>query len=217
MSNRPMSTPTQYWLACDGCTRTTRHLVLHNQNDPIFEDEDMCTGYIRWSIVQCQGCMGFSFLRRTEETYGTDFDGEPLESIKDELFPRRIVGRPLLKDAYFLPSTVRHIYFETRNALCNDMLVLAGIGIRALVEVVCKEKNAIGANLEKKIDSLVTLGLLTQEGATILHSLRIMGNQAAHEVKPHPMSELNIAFDVVEHLLPGLYILPKKAEDLPKP
>jgi hypothetical protein len=45
---------------------------------------------------------------------------------------------------------------------------------------------------------------------------RIMGNVAAHEVKPHKENELNTAFDVVEHLLVGVYLLPAKAAILPE-
>jgi hypothetical protein len=60
------------------------------------------------------------------------------------------------------------------------------------------------------------MGVLTNDGATILHSLRNMGNDAAHEVKPHREEELKVAFDVVENLLESVYLLPLKAKKLPK-
>jgi len=60
------------------------------------------------------------------------------------------------------------------------------------------------------------MGVLTKDGADILHSLRNMGNDAAHEVKPHSEVELNVAFDVVENLLENVYLLPQKAKKLPK-
>jgi hypothetical protein len=46
------------------------------------------------------------------------------------------------------------------------------------------EKAAAGNSLEKKIDDLVTKGVLTLTGAETLHSMRILGNEAAHEVNP---------------------------------
>jgi hypothetical protein len=58
----------------------------------------------------------------------------------------------------------------------------------------------------------VGLGVLTQDGADILHKLRTLGNDAAHEVKPHSLQELGLAFDVVDHLLLGVYILPDHAK-----
>ena len=43
-----------------------------------------------------------------------------------------------------------------------------------------------------------------------------MGNEAAHNVKAHTQTELNLAFDVVEHLLKTVYILPQQTKRLPK-
>jgi hypothetical protein len=85
-----------------------------------------------------------------------------------------------------------------------------------LVEVVCKERKAPGKDLQKRIDGLVENGDLTAAGAAILHSIRTMGNEAAHEVKAHASEDLSTAFDVVEHLLMGIYILPAKASKLPR-
>ena len=51
--------------------------------------------------------------------------------------------------------------------------------MRALVEAVCMEKSASGNNIEKRIDDLVNKGVLTTEGADILHSIRLIGNKAA--------------------------------------
>lgn len=62
-----------------------------------------------------------------------------------------------------------------------------------------------------KIDYLVKQGVLTTEGATILHKIRTLGNNAAHEVKPHDYVELGLALDVIDHLLQGVYILPYHA------
>lgn len=90
------------------------------------------------------------------------------------------------------------------------------MGIWALIEAVCKEKDATGSSLQQKIDSLLELGVLTLSGAQILHCLRIMGNQAAHEVTPQDEKDLGVAFDVVEHLLLGVYLLPQKAAELGK-
>jgi hypothetical protein len=59
------------------------------------------------------------------------------------------------------------------------------------------------------------LNLIIQTEAEILHDLRFMGNKAAHEVKAHSTQELNLAFDVVEHLLKTVYILPEQAKRLP--
>jgi hypothetical protein len=63
----------------------------------------------------------------------------------------------------------------------------------------------------EQIDDLTKQGVLTTDGAAILHKLRTLGNTAAHEVKPHTQKQLGLALDVVEHLLMGVYVLPARA------
>jgi hypothetical protein len=169
-------------------------------------------------IVQCRGCRLLSFRKNWKSTDDTTYDSEGNESLDDHaaLFPPRIAGRQLIDDVWHLPKRIQNIYMETYSALCNQLRVLSGIGIRALVETVCKDKAAVGKNLKEQIDNLVVLGILTRDGADFLHSLRIMGNNAAHDVEPQTEDDLDIAFDIVEHLLQGVYLLRIKASKLPK-
>lgn len=204
------------WLACETCLGATRHRLLHSINEAIWDGPDYRIGTVTWSIVRCEGCETYSFLSINEEMYGSDHEGKSLLDVKKVLYPRRAIGRPPLSHTSHLPKQVKLMYTQTREAICNDMNVLAGIGLRALVETVCKERNAQGSNLKDRIDSLVKIGDLTLAGANILHSLRTMGNAAAHEVIAHSSQDLATAFEVVEHLLMGIYILPAKASKLPK-
>ncbi|MCY1381331.1 hypothetical protein D9M69_692250 [compost metagenome] len=94
---------------------------------------------------------------------------------------------------------------------------MAGFGVRAILEAVCKDKGVAGKNLKVKIDNLAEVGLMTQSGAEILHHLRFMGNSAAHEMRSHAAFEISAAFDVIEYLLLGVYVLPEQAALLPRP
>ena len=133
-----------------------------------------------------------------------------------KLYPGRVAGRPLLDDYYMLPHGIVSIYKQTHEAISSGQSILAGIGLRAIVEAVCEEKKATGPNLLKRIDDLVGKGVVTQSGVDILHSIRLMGNASAHEVKPNTEEELTTALEVVEHLLLGVYIIPHKAQKLKK-
>lgn len=86
---------------------------------------------------------------------------------------------------HYLPSRFKGIYNETHTALSSNLPVRAGVGIRSLVEAVCQEREAQGSNLKLKIEDLVKQGFLTQSGAEILQKLRLMGNEAVHEMKSH--------------------------------
>ena len=91
--------------------------------------------------------------------------------------------------------------------------ILAGIGLRAIVETVCKEKNASGSNLYNKINDLVGQRVVTPVDADILHKVRTLGNSSAHEVKPHTTTQLSLAMGVLENMLKAVYILPKLIKD----
>jgi len=200
-------------LPCIKCVGKTAHKVLVSVD--VRGDE----GEVQWSddyqIVECGGCKNKSFRNvssNSEDYYQiseTEWEYDELEL----LYPSRIAGRKTLEnEAHYLPFKVRAIYKETLNALNSSSPVLAGIGLRALTETICKEQNAIGSNLYKKIDDLVVKQVLTPAGSTILHKIRTLGNDAAHEVKPHSDKQLGLAMDVVEHILNDVYIIPTKVE-----
>lgn len=71
--------------------------------------------------------------------------------------------------------------------------------------MVSERKSAQGQNLSPRIDNLVTRAILTREGAAILHKLRVLGNEAAHEVSPHAMDRLKVGIEVAEHMLEGAH------------
>ena len=172
----------------------------------------------QYQIVQCRGCETLSFRLSRINTQESVWDEDLKQEIVQErvdLFPSRVAGRHKLRQSLFLPLPIVRIYDETHAALCGKQTILAGIGIRVLIEAVCVEKGAEGKYLGSKIDSLVRMGVLTEVGVSILHNLRDLGNTAAHEATPHSEETLGIAMDVVEHLLNEVYILPKVADSLP--
>lgn len=214
----------QLWLPCAKCHGKTCHNVLASVNGS--ESVEYVIDGITYEnafwydetyqIVQCEGCKSISFRSDYDDSDQPDDDDPGGRADNEKLYPSRVEGRHRLDKSSLLPLKVRRVYFETHSALCSRLPILAGIGIRALIEAICTEKKARGKDLKAKIDNLVDIGLLTNAGAEILHSLRILGNRAAHEVEPHSELALGSAMDVVEHLLIGVYILPKEAENLPK-
>lgn len=209
----------EYRVACGKCLGRTRHKVLQSVDVKGVDFAWDFEWIDNYQIIQCQGCDFISFRMGHSDSENTTYDegNDELIYIETvELYPSRVAGRHKLRQRHFLPSTVSRIYDETHSALSNKQAILAGVGIRALVETVCNEKAAGGHSLENKIDDLVTKGVLTQTGAEILHSMRILGNEAAHQVKPHSEETLNVAMDVVEHLLNDVYVLPAATKALPK-
>lgn len=208
-------------VTCGQCDRPTYHTVVRSAEYKSHwqEGDFSVSGWDAYQVIECLGCATVSFRAIHQNSEDVDHDpdtGELVPNQTEELYPSRVAGRRELDNVLTLPAPIQRVYTETLGALRNALPVLAGIGIRALVETVCKDRQTRGRNLEERIDNLVTQGVLTQDGANILHSLRIMGNEAVHEVKPHSADRLNIAFDVVEYVLTGVYLLPAKAASLPQ-
>lgn len=207
--------PEPLYLACKNCDGNTVHAVLRefqqNQDGPDVQI------FNQYQIVRCGGCEEVSFRsnwQSTEDWYRDPETGEGCLDDHESLYPSRLAGRKELKNADLLPSKILSLYRETHHALCYRLRILAGIGIRGLIEAVCKEKGAAGKDLNKRIDALVAGGFMSTEGAEILHGARLTGNDAAHDAIEIPEQQLDEAMDVVEHLLIGALILPKKAKTL---
>ena len=201
-------------VVCNRCDNTTNHIVcssveFHWGNDDI-------QGIDTHEIIRCSGCDSISFRigSSNSEDFEHDEEGNFVHPETEEIYPSRLMGCIPLEDIYSLPDKVHSIYKETHAALCTKLKILAGVGIRALVEAVCSEETAEGHNLEEKIDDLVKKEVLTKRNARVLHRTRLLGNKAAHETKAASDSELDVAFDIVENLLETVYIIPKKAERL---
>jgi hypothetical protein len=202
---------------CDKCDKKTYHVVLKSVDEQGKEE------YTDWSfnwdshfqIIQCRGCKTISFRKAhsNSEEMEQVWENEWAPKVKEQLFPPRMEGRKgISKNVLRLPKNVRRIYQETNRALVSNQPVLTGIGLRAIVETICKDQKAEGDNLLKKIDSLVDKRLLTPASAAILHNLRVLGNKSAHEVKPHTVEQLSVGMDVIDHLLMDVYILPSKVK-----
>lgn len=211
------ATDPEHSVECILCSGNTSHIALATVDVNGSDGDrnysfDWYTGH---QLIQCLGCKSISYRivsSNSEEYFHTD-SGDIVYEESEKLYPPRITGvKGLGDEAVYLPQKVRQIYEETLTALSVNAPVLAAIGLRALVETVCKEKEAEGGDLFKKIDSLVEKRVLTPVGATILHKIRTIGNAAAHEVKPHSERQLSLALDIVEHLLKDVFILPKQVE-----
>jgi hypothetical protein len=207
-----------YLIPCSRCLIETHHKVLSSAD---VSGKLLPENYLYWEeyqIVQCQGCDAISFRKNSKNSEDLDYfelaDGSVDSTLVDhiEIYPSRIAGRSKVKRYWLLPAQVEKVYDETHSALSNKLMILGAIGIRVLVESVCKTKEAVGVNLKAQIDDLVQKGVLTQDGADILHTLRALGNESAHEMKSQDEDSIDLAMDVVENLLQSVFILAEAAK-----
>jgi hypothetical protein len=193
--------PERVQVPCPACKQTTWHEVLAEiqsvEDDPPWWSSEL------YQVVRCCGCEYHSF-RSTYEDLASDSKGEPPLEM---LFPPRDQQRALLKGWTRLPVSVARVYQETNTAVSGAQPVLAAVGIRALVEAVCRHRRARGRNLKQRIDNLVTRGVITKAQARVLHKTRFLGNKAAHETVPADDRVLGLAMQIAEHMLTSVYML----------
>ncbi|WP_140386550.1 DUF4145 domain-containing protein, partial [Vibrio parahaemolyticus] len=65
----------------------------------------------------------------------------------------------------------------------DEAYTLAGIGFRATIEAVCNDQSIQGKELSTRINNLASNGLISKKDSTRLHSIRFLGNDAAHDIK----------------------------------
>ena len=110
------------------------------------------------------------------------------------------------------PGKKKRIYIETLKALNSQTPILAAIGLRALIELICLEQKTRATNLVKRIDELAEFRLLSAKQVEFLHNHRFMDNEAVHEIIAPKPEHLVAANDIAETLLKTIYLLPWVAE-----
>lgn len=145
---------------CAGtCSGITSHTVKASMDRT--EESDNVHWWSHYQVVMCEGCKKLSFRQASgsSEDYEQVGEDEWINHERVQLYPaRKAEARGLGNDVARLPETVARLYEETRTTLLNATPVLTGIGLRALVETVCKEKASPGNNLQKQINGLVSMG-----------------------------------------------------------
>jgi len=204
------------FVPCGICKNQTRHEIITSYCESGSEDCGQGAS-VDWEdkneTLQCLGCENVLFRKVHTFSEDVEYDGNDL------YIPERITYYPSIKDMpesvneNDIPVSIRAIYHETIQCLANEQLILAGVGIRAIIETICKDLKAKGNGLHEKINDLKTKSIVTNDGAETLHKLRIIGNDAAHDVKAHDSKMLSLAMRIVNHMIEGTYIIPKKIHE----
>ncbi|EPN4482803.1 DUF4145 domain-containing protein [Klebsiella aerogenes] len=196
-------------IECHVCGRITNHSSLvkvnfsetHHQDD---EYDNSITGYEIFEILQCQGCMQPTLMVEKSNTEEVDYMKlEPI--VRTEFYPKR-EELTKFENSYRLPIALNDLYSETITAINNNCFTIAGIGIRGLIETICKEENIEADNLAKKIDKLFLEGKISSDGKEILHSLRKLYNKSAHDSFKPSRQQLLLSLDILELLMKQIYV-----------
>lgn len=202
---------------CSNCGHETNHTIHKEFIFSATHDESLLCWKDCAQIIQCDGCRIISF--RLLSWFSEDF---PDDQPKIKVYPE--IQYDAEKETYLpeenIPTDICSVYKEILKAVSVKLYLLATIGIRTIIEAICKEQNVSKpkAKLETQINDLQSHSLITKNGAEILHRLRLAGNAATHDNKSLGSEQVLAALKIIEHLFQGLYVIPQnemKTLDIP--
>ncbi|MGW0206141.1 DUF4145 domain-containing protein [Streptomyces sp. NPDC003233] len=120
-----------------------------------------------------------------------------------QLWPERS-PRELAPEA---PPVVREVFAEGALAEAAGAFRLAGIGYRATVEQIVKDKGASGSNLKQRILALSGMGV-SQDIVDAFHEARFVGNDAAHDALAYSAEEIADIAELINEAVLVLYVQP---------
>ena len=191
---------------CTNCSQYNWHEIEGKHSEETDPMHDYHCG-IDHLIVKCCGCERVSFLKRVHDYEISYFDHENddwITPVSDDIYPKEIKGSLQSKS---FPQVVKSVYQESCQAYRDESFTLAGIGFRATIEAVCNDQSIQGKELSTRINNLASKGLISKRDSARLHSIRFLGNDAAHDIKIPSKSALEAALIILEHLLTTVYIL----------
>lgn len=196
---------------CNSCSKETNYNVLAEYKKS-YSDEYRCE--YRYQVVSCKGCDEISFRQEFHDIEAgypayNPFNGEQWTvPVTVEIYPRAHKHK-LIDGCEFIPEEIYKAYKQTLTAYQEDATILAGIGFRAVIEAICANQSVKENNLQSSITKLFKNGILSKHDSNLLHSIRFLGNDAAHEIKEPSSGQLDTTLKIIEHLLISLYILPR--------
>lgn len=197
---------------CFECRKHTNHRIIAEEKVHTDPDCPVIYGETHY-FCQCQGCDThvYAISSWNEE----HFDPRTREvELTWKTYPHSEGERESVTNTYDFPPKIRTLYLEIVDAINAQLPVLAAIGLRAMIEAICKERGVSAPNLQALIDGLAANGILTSAQADILHSHRFLGNVAAHEAVPAKPAELVAALEIAENMLRLIYTIPKLSQQI---
>jgi len=122
-----------------------------------------------------------------------------------------------LNESYFpFKKFESHLFSEIYKAINNDMLILAAMGIRSLIDHIAVRLTGKNDNYTKNIKNLVAGGYASEKQKEILDATLNLGHGAVHRGHIPTAEQVAVALDITESMIEMLLINKEKADDLSK-
>ncbi|MEQ8812685.1 MAG: DUF4145 domain-containing protein [Imperialibacter sp.] len=203
---------------CTSCLVPTNQLI-RTKFAPKFQAEHEYFEFNEYCVAECLGCNNISFIhvKWDDDEESKDENGDPIKIISYFIEDERwFEDYEFLneQDLDELPANIFEMYEELQEALQREMRLLAGVGMRMLIEAVCLNKKIMGKSLQDQIKTLLSSGYVSKNDFDVIDELRRIGNTSAHKIKGPTDSILKAALEAVNHLLRTIYVVPRRTRRL---
>lgn len=207
---------------------------IHDENGEYFEESN---SYKICKCLGCENIC-FVYDSKNSELWDVDEKGEHVMQHFRDIFPspkQDGINEYEIKDFFYVPDNLTLLYEQVVKNYQWGYYILASIGIRMIIEGICgnldiKQGYVVNSdtgefcvyskgenkgelverpNLEGKINGLLTKGYLIQTHTKILHGIREMGNESAHELKSLSAKVVCQAIEIIEFIFISVYELKK--------
>ncbi|MBE6392764.1 MAG: DUF4145 domain-containing protein [Lentisphaerae bacterium] len=208
---------------CNHCrVKTTHRTIVEACTVEDFTDDGEVFSWNSYHISECMGCHMVSFIKdirfsEDEDTFHPDYGKKNFKGIIYPILEEGALTESQLSQLQFvLPDKVKAIYEETLTAIKNKLFIIAGIGLRAILDTVCRERKIGQARqpLAARLQIMCDINLITEQEKTVLSTVKDLGNDSAHEGKSLNAYEVESVLLTVEYLLGKIYLLPAIQRDL---
>jgi len=196
-------------ILCPACGINTNHKIVWESENKRWEDDEVgIWEQTNFDLLQCLDCETPTL--RKKYVFSEDMDirrvnGKNIVFPEITLWPKTGYRMLKLKHIVDAPPNIKRVYRETVEAYNSELPTLCAAGIRAVIEIVCKDKGIIKDDLKEKIDALKENKIITEDFAEGLHENRLLGNDALHEFTLFGDTELKTAIELIEMFIEIVY------------
>jgi hypothetical protein len=202
---------------CHQCEADTIHETIKKHEEHVVI-EDVGQFWSEFEIIRCKGCGTVSFAENRWDEDDYNFHDQTHDNHYKFYPPRDDDKRPpdvAVAASSDIPDDIKRVYQEVIKAINEDLLLLAAVGLRLIVEAICRverckaycRRKGYIDNLKTHINVLAEKGVITRAHAKVLHRHRFLGNNAAHQILAAPKNEVLAALEIAEIMLRTIYTL----------
>lgn len=205
-----MPAKTSFDVFCPHCNIQAEARVIANgkggfRNEAADRFEEIYAEYHgdRYYVALCRRCEAPFLIR--QGLYERPAEYETLET-EDVLFPSS--SRSPLEG---VPASVQRSFEQAGRAFTSSSFDACALMCRRSIEALCRELGAGSGTLQAKLDALCATEIIDARLAGWAHSVRAMGNEAAHETDLEVSKEdARDAMDFTEAILLYIYVLGRR-------